>query len=226
MSASQAAMTASLTDTLCTRCGLCCDGTLLADVELAGHREIVALEALGLEVEEDDGADRALLPLPCRALRGTRCNIYAHRPDCCRTFECRLLQEVGRGRVSIERAQETIADARRRIAHIRGLVAALGGRSARLPLKERCLEALARSEELHDDPKSRRTREELEAAMTSLDRLIRRAFLGAPSDRRTRAPRPLDRMSRLIQIAPPRPSEPRSSRSRSRPAPRSCRASW
>ena len=171
-------MPQSLTDALCTRCGLCCDGTLLADVELAGAGEISSLEALGMEVEEDDRAGRALLPLPCRALRGTRCSIYTHRPACCRTFECRLLQETRRGLVSIDQAQATIADARGRADHIRTLIATLGGRSRRLPLEERALETLARSEEGQEDPRSRRTRAELETSMAALDRLIHRAFLG------------------------------------------------
>ena len=38
-------MAQDLTDTLCTRCGLCCDGSLFADVELASP-----VEAAGLEV--------------------------------------------------------------------------------------------------------------------------------------------------------------------------------
>ena len=38
-----------LTDTLCTRCGLCCDGTLFGDVELRGPVEAAQVEALGLE---------------------------------------------------------------------------------------------------------------------------------------------------------------------------------
>ena len=168
---------ASLTDILCTRCGLCCDGSLLADVELSGPREAAALEVLGLDVEEDDGGGRLLL-LPCRALEGRRCSIYPHRPECCRTFECRLLQQVGRGLVGIERAQETIADALTKIERVEALIGALGTRKRRLPLKERCLEALARSEERKNDPESRRVREDLEAAMTSLDRLLRSAFLG------------------------------------------------
>src|SRR5512144_1816695 len=92
----------SLTDTLCTRCGLCCDGTLLTDVELAGRREISRLEALGHESDGDDGAGRGVLPLPCQALEGRRCGIYPHRPECCRSFECRLLQEVRRGIVPVE----------------------------------------------------------------------------------------------------------------------------
>ena len=170
-------MTPSLTDTLCTRCGLCCDGTLLADVELAGSDEIARLEGLGLEIEEDDRPGRGLLPLPCAALAGTRCRIYPHRPDCCRTFECRLLQEARRGAVSVDRALATIADARRQTRRIRTLIAALGGQGGRLPLAERVREALARSAERHGDPESRRTRAELEAATLALERLIRRAFL-------------------------------------------------
>ena len=75
-----------LTDTLCTQCGLCCDGTLFGDVELAGRREAARLEGLGLDVDSDD-ADVELLALPCAGLRGTRCRVYAHRPPCCRTFE-------------------------------------------------------------------------------------------------------------------------------------------
>jgi uncharacterized protein len=107
-------MKRSLTDTLCTRCGLCCDGSLFADVELAGHAEATTLEILGLEIDDDD-ADGALLLQPCRALQGNRCGIYAHRPECCRTFECRLLQDVRRGAVGVERARVQIARTRKRI---------------------------------------------------------------------------------------------------------------
>ena len=47
-------MKPSLTDTLCTRCGLCCDGSLFADVELASRDEASALEVMGLDIEDDD----------------------------------------------------------------------------------------------------------------------------------------------------------------------------
>ena len=60
-------MKPSLTDTLCTRCGLCCDGSLFADVELAGPLEAAGLEAFGLEIEDDE-ADGELLVQPCAAL--------------------------------------------------------------------------------------------------------------------------------------------------------------
>lgn len=171
-------MEPALTDILCTACGLCCDGSLFADVELAGGDEATTLEVLGLEVEDPDEGHRGLLLQPCRALQGTRCSVYAHRPACCRTFECRLLQQVGRGAVEIDRAQEQIALTRGRIARIRSLIAALSPDVEPLPLKERCAEALANSEEFDADPETHRRRAELESAMRRLERTIRDTFLG------------------------------------------------
>ena len=168
-------MEPSLTDTLCTRCGLCCDGTLFADVELAGRAEATRLEILGLEVEEHDG-DSELLQLPCAALEGTRCGIYAHRPRCCRTFECRLLQETRRGLVGVERAIESIEEIRLRIGRVRELLVQLGDREQHLPLRERCAEVLAANP--RGSAITRQARAELEAEMTAVEATIRTTFLG------------------------------------------------
>ena len=168
-------MTASLTDALCTRCGLCCDGSLFADVELAGQVEADGLEILGLEIDDDDAGGARLIQ-PCTALRGRRCGIYAQRPECCRTFECRLLQEARRGDVSVERATKLIAETLERIARVEELLAELGDRRRRLPLKERCAEALALRP--HASAEVNRTRRELEAAMAEVERRIRATFLG------------------------------------------------
>lgn len=170
-------MKPSLTDTLCTRCGLCCDGSLFADVELAGSDEASALEVMGLEIEDDE-KDGGLLLQPCRALKGKRCSIYPHRPDCCRTFECRLFQEVKRGAVGVERAEGKIAEALQRIERVKELIVQLGPGDERLPLKERCVEALALSEEVAADPETNRKRAELQSAMTSVENLIQKTFLG------------------------------------------------
>ena len=167
-------MKPSLTDTLCTRCGLCCDGSLFADVELAGRAEATRLEVMGLEIE-DDGTNGALLLQPCRALQGKRCGIYAHRPEGCRTFECRLLKDVRRGTASVVRAGEQIAEARKRIGRVRARMAHLRQRDGRLPLSESCAEALAR--DAAADPQVNRKRAELEAAMSAAGELIRKTFL-------------------------------------------------
>ena len=92
---------------LCVQCGLCCTGTILADVELEDEAEAIAMECLGLEVEEEEG--RELLLQPCRALRGTRCGIYPHRPETCRRFDCRVLQEFVAGAISYEVAKRKVA---------------------------------------------------------------------------------------------------------------------
>lgn len=172
----------SLTDTLCTRCGLCCDGTLFADVELAGPAEEAGLEGMGLEVEED-GTDGAVLVLPCAALAKRRCSIYAHRPACCREFECRLLQDARRGAVAVERASQQVTHAHAQIRRVKALLARLEKRgNAHLPLKERCTDALAGGRAV--SPAVTRTRARLDAAMTDLERTIRTKFL-RPGPRRT-----------------------------------------
>jgi Fe-S-cluster containining protein len=171
-------MKPSLTDTLCTRCGLCCDGSIFADVELAGSDETTALEAMGLEVEDADGDEGGLLLQPCGALKGSRCCIYPHRPECCRTFKCRLLQGGERGAVEVEQASEQIAEALKRIGRVKELVVQLGKGDERLPLKERVEEALALSQTAAAGSVMKRKRVELQAATTSVERLIRLTFLG------------------------------------------------
>jgi hypothetical protein len=184
-------MRRGLTDTLCTRCGLCCDGSLFADVELTGRAEATQLESLGLEIE-DDGPNGALLLQPCLALQGKRCGIYAHRPECCSTFECRLLQDVRRGTVDVERAKEQIAVVRMRIRRVRNRMARLGQHDGRLPFSESCAETLARDPS--PVPQVNRTRAELETAMTAVEELLRRVFLGGAG--RTHAPRAANRPDR------------------------------
>jgi uncharacterized protein len=166
-------MAKSLTDRLCTRCALCCDGSLFADVELRGPQEAARLEVMGLEIDEDD--DAPLLIQPCRALHGKRCGIYAHRPKCCRTFECQLLHDVRDGTVAVEDAEAHIAEALERVARVNRLVTKCGGRDSSLPLKERAAEALAREGDANHAtlPLAR----ELETALAQLDNLIERRFL-------------------------------------------------
>jgi Fe-S-cluster containining protein len=173
-------MTSSLTDTLCTRCGMCCDGTLFADVELVGRPEALRLELMGLDVEGDE-SDAGLLSQPCAALKGTRCGIYQHRPQCCRVFECQLLQDAQEGVVQVAEALEQIVEARRRIHRVRELLNQLGHRDVQLPLKERCAEALAMDGAA--SPEVMRRRVALESAMADVERILWQSFLGSGSPR-------------------------------------------
>jgi hypothetical protein len=134
-------MPVSVTDTLCTQCGLCCDGSLFSDVELSSKREISRFEVLGLNVEDGDGASPGLLLQPCTALQGKRCSIYEHRPKCCRTFECGLLKRVKSGAVSVEVALGKITTVTQAIAKLRTTLA-VGAKLSDLPLKECYLERM------------------------------------------------------------------------------------
>lgn len=172
-----------LTDILCTRCGLCCDGSLFADVELAGRAEATKLEAMGLEIDDDEA--NHLLVLPCRALQGTRCSIYAHRPKCCRTFECHLLQSVRQGKVGVDRAVELIEETKGRIARVKTLLTELEPSPSRLPLAERCTEVL--TEGPRSTPEAMQKHAELQAAMSGTEDLIRKTFLGEGAAQPARA---------------------------------------
>ena len=165
-----------LTDALCTSCGLCCDGTLFADVELVGQAEVARLEIMGIEVESGN-RNTGLLSQPCAALRGTRCGIYAHRPKCCREFQCHLLQNAQRGAVTVEHALEQIAGAREQIRRVRALLGRLGNRDEDLPIKERCAEALAA--EGGTSAETIKARADLEASMATLEKTIWNTFLGS-----------------------------------------------
>lgn len=167
-----------LTDALCTRCGLCCDGTLFADVELASRRESRRMEDLGLRIDEDAG-EAPLMLLPCAALRGTRCSVYAHRPECCRTFECALLQRAGRGLVRVEEASATIRETRAQLARVRALLGRLGGADLTLPVLEQCAEVISRAP--GQDRRKGRLQSELRLAAGELERLVRERFLGKPA---------------------------------------------
>ena len=173
-------MTRLLTDSLCTNCGLCCDGTLFADVELAGQDELARLEILGMDVE-NEGKNLGLLSQPCAALRGTRCGIYAHRPKCCRVFECRLLQDTQRGEIPFEEALHEVASVHEQIRGVRDLLGRLGNRDEDLPIKERCAETLSAADRAAPD----KTKDlaDLDAAMTTLEDTIWNKFLGSGKKR-------------------------------------------
>jgi Fe-S-cluster containining protein len=169
-------MEPNLTNVLCIGCGLCCDGSLFADAELAG-RETTALEVLGLEVEDADHGEPAVLLQPCAAFKRKRCSIYPHRPNCCRTFECRLLKQAESGAISVDRAKEIIANALKEIGRVKLLMAHLGQRDQRLPLKERFNEALTLSSTLTDDPQMNRKRADAKIAIARVQNLVQKTFL-------------------------------------------------
>lgn len=94
---------------LCTRCGLCCDGTLFDVVRLALD-EVARMTRLGLPVLPR--ADAPAMRQPCAALEQVRCRIYADRPARCDAFRCHLLAALQSGEVDLDEALGVVALAR------------------------------------------------------------------------------------------------------------------
>ncbi len=131
-------------ETLCLRCGLCCDGTLFRDVELQPTDDPIALANAGLPLErfrrQEEGKTLTgrRFPQPCSAL-GTdcRCRVYTQRPEHCRGFDCALLQSFKAGSLEPKMALKTIRQTRQRADQVRRLLQELGDTEPQLSLTKR-----------------------------------------------------------------------------------------
>lgn len=120
-------MNAPVTNTLCLRCGLCCNGILFADVRPeAGDRSPLF-------------AGRKRVAQPCPALNSATCAcvIYANRPARCRKFECKQFIAVAAGEISAAAALKKIRAAQKLAAKVEALLTELDFNDTRLPLSKR-----------------------------------------------------------------------------------------
>src|ERR1700723_2996040 len=96
---------------LCPNCGLCCDSTLFADVELRAGDDAKQLAELGLSLEKK-GRNKITFAQPCACFDGKLCGIYENRPKRRRTFECGLLKKVGADEITERASLKKIAEAK------------------------------------------------------------------------------------------------------------------
>jgi uncharacterized protein len=95
-------------ETLCSACGLCCDGSLFTFVPVSPS-EAVRLEGK-LALFTRKAGDQALRQ-PCGALEGTCCRVYAERPLACRDFVCTLWKAFDEGDARLDEALKIVAAA-------------------------------------------------------------------------------------------------------------------
>lgn len=100
--------TTSPATALCTSCGLCCDGFLHGHVVLEPN-EVERAKALGLPLLTDG---RCGFSQPCPKLVECCCSIYDVRPSACSGYECRLLEKLVSGDVTLDAALQTVVQAR------------------------------------------------------------------------------------------------------------------
>jgi len=162
-------------DQLCPQCGLCCDSTLFADVELRAGDAPRRLAKLGLDLWRKSKT-RLAFSQPCACFDGRLCRIYAERPKRCRLFECGLLKRVDRGELTAGAALKKIQAARTRAEKIRALLRQTGQDDEHLALTHRYTEAMTAPVDLAVAGAAD-ARGELMLAVHELMRTLERDFL-------------------------------------------------
>jgi uncharacterized protein len=160
---------------LCPNCGLCCDSTLFADVELRASDKPARLSKLGLTLMKKTKMVTAFAQ-PCACFDGKLCRIYAERPKRCGLFDCGLLKRVDAGEMTAGVALKKISAAKRQAAKIRELLCSLGQREERMALTHRYSEVMAAAIDL-SRPEETERRGELMLAVSNLMQSLGKDFL-------------------------------------------------
>jgi Fe-S-cluster containining protein len=160
---------------LCPNCGLCCDSTLFADVELRASDSAARLSKLGLTLLKKNKFTTAFAQ-PCACFDGKLCRIYENRPKRCVLFECGLLKKVEAGEMTASAALKKISEAKQRAEKVRELLRSLGQRKERMALTHRYAEVMSAPMEL-SKPAKVEQRGELMLAVSDLMQQLQKDFL-------------------------------------------------
>jgi Fe-S-cluster containining protein len=160
---------------LCPDCGLCCDSTLFADVELRASDKPARLSRLGLTLLKKTRITTAFAQ-PCACFDGKLCRIYAERPKRCGLFECGLLKKVEAGEMTPAAALKKISAARKRAGEVRELLRSLGQRKEQMALTHRYAEVMSAPIDFAKPDEADR-RGELMLAVNDLMVMLQRDFL-------------------------------------------------
>jgi hypothetical protein len=168
-------------ETLCLKCGLCCNGVIFGDVRLQPGDVPQRLRLLGLPVKMA-GSRPASFPQPCAALEGCRCRIYPDRPKYCRQFDCLLLKRLAAGEVRPPAAERVVARTLRQAEKVRKLLRLLGEHSEGKPLASRFRLASKRQEKAAGGHHQTQIYSELTLAFHELTLALGESFYPAPSE--------------------------------------------
>jgi hypothetical protein len=160
---------------LCRQCGLCCDSTLFADVELRAGDDAAQLKKFGLQVEKK-GLRKLSFSQPCACFDGKNCRVYDDRPRRCRTFECGLLKKVDGGEMTVPAALKRIASAKSKTERVRELLLLNGQNDLNMALTYRYQAAMSAPVDFSEQSSSE-NRGELIMAVSDLMQVLQRDFL-------------------------------------------------
>lgn len=92
---------------ICTRCGMCCDGTLFQKANIGENENLSS--GFSFEIIDHEGKG---FKLPCPYFRDHFCLIYETRPYVvCSSFECKLLTRFSKEELTFQEAMKIIETA-------------------------------------------------------------------------------------------------------------------
>jgi hypothetical protein len=94
---------------ICLACGFCCDGTLFDRVVAGAGETAASFITIGLTPVDASPGKKGGFRQPCTQFSGF-CSIYTSRPSACRSYRCRLLQSVKRGKYTVTEALEIVRE--------------------------------------------------------------------------------------------------------------------
>jgi hypothetical protein len=163
-------------DRLCPHCGLCCDGSLFADVELKLGDDSKRLTQLGLALAKK-GKRKLAFVQPCACFDGKHCKVYPDRPRQCRLFECGVLKKTGAGKIRVETALEIISEAKTLANRVRTHLRTFRQRPDEQPMPRCYSEAMSAPIDLSSNDDEGQRRGQLMQAYGDLMELLEREFL-------------------------------------------------
>lgn len=163
-------------DSLCPKCGLCCDSTLFADVELGPGDKAQRLSQFGLVIPQK-ARQKQSFAQPCCCFDGKYCKIYTERPSQCRLFECGLLKRTASGKMQADTALKRIYRAKRLAKKVRSLMRALGQHPDQHPLSHCYSQAMSSAIDLSRGSDVAELHSQLMRAFADLMDLLSKDFL-------------------------------------------------
>ena len=157
---------------LCRQCGLCCDGSLFADVVIS-KAELAPIEGI---VGYEERSGRIFMQQPCLAYCDGDCQLYENRPGGCRQFECQLLKDVKFERTSSSEALNEIRSMKSRISGVKATLSELDQLDESLPLSFQYESALSEAWDLSESEERQQKREQLYVQVAELDSALQDRF--------------------------------------------------
>lgn len=159
---------------ICGACGLCCDGTLFADVRLREEDDPKDLLTLGFKLKRRKGY--YFFKQPCQAKTEGECQIYENRPSRCRAFECRQLLDLKDEQITEDSVLEVIRSTRDLTSQIDELLTQAGDDRKNRSLMQRFEHVMSEPVDLSEGDEPFQIRGELNGLMEELDEVLNENF--------------------------------------------------